>query len=105
MKKGTIAPDFSCFQGLKWRLELDLPGIQFPKLANALGKLGFQSCYPVLFPSVLGYRDDSGHELVMVPRSGRVQLRVHYTVPRKLRKRVAEEIAGRVFKAADDLPP
>jgi len=44
-------------------------------------------------PGVVTFETTEGHILVVVPRTGRVQIRVDYVVPVPQRARVAERLA------------
>ena len=84
-------------------MECDLPGDRFFDLEKGLKQRGFKSILPTLFPSVLGFRDGLGHELILVPKSGRIQIRVHYTTPEKLRKQAARKLAADIMAVVETI--
>jgi hypothetical protein len=59
-------------------------------LVKILSEKGFA---PAPSPGVLRLlRTKEGHEILFVPRTGRVQIRVHYLTPEEGRRLVAERI-------------
>jgi hypothetical protein len=44
--------------------------------------------------AVLEFADPRGHRVVVVPRSGRVQLRIHYLTPLAARREAASALAA-----------
>lgn len=84
-----LTRDLSCFRGLNWRSDLPA-GSDCDELAAALSGRGFVA---VAGPSALRLlRSREGHELLLVPRTGRVQIRVHYLTPQEERRWAAERV-------------
>jgi hypothetical protein len=85
----VLTREVTCIRSLAWRC--DLP-VQLPweRLKDELAASGLTSR-----PAVRGlvrYANPTEDELVLVPASGRVQLRVHYTVPEQERRFAAERL-------------
>lgn len=84
-----LARDQSCFRSLNWRCDLPA-GSDCDRLAATLAEKGFAA---VGGPSAIRtLRSPEGHEVVLVPRTGRVQIRVHYLTPEEERRFVAEGV-------------
>lgn len=80
----------SCFRSLNWRCDLPAGG-DLDALTGALSGAGFtESSSPGGHLRVL--RAAEGHEIVIVPRTGRVQIRVHYLTAEGERRRTAEQV-------------
>lgn len=75
--------DSACCRELNWRTDLP-PKLRPAPVEACLGERGWtsRSCHPVL--RVL--RHPEGHEMAWVVDSGRVQIRVHVTVPQGQRR-------------------
>ncbi|MCA9648839.1 MAG: hypothetical protein KC501_02970 [Myxococcales bacterium] len=91
--------DHGCMHDLQWRLDLP-PGLGTEGLERRLAGHGFVAKAPG--PGVLVFDGCSGHVLVIVPRTGRVQIRVDCGVPRERRPRVAAELAQMLAAARID---
>jgi len=83
--------EHGCCGGLNWRV--DLPAEADPALvAHRLVRMGYTARCEM--PSLKVVRHPDGHEIAIVPRSGRVQLRVYMLTPVADRERVATELAA-----------
>lgn len=82
-----LVRDLSCFRGLNWRCDLP-PGSDCEVLALRLGPAGWTSAPSVA--KLLLLRSAEGHEILLVPRTLRVQIRVHYLTPEAERRLTAE---------------
>lgn len=84
-----LSRDPGCLGQLGWRTELPL-GLDLTRFAEALGNKGFQS--RVCHPTLCLFRNAEGHELVFVPATGRVGIRLHHGTPEAHRVALAEEL-------------
>ncbi len=83
----VLTREATCIRSLAWRCDLPVQ-LSWARLQDELVVSGLVSR-----PTVRGlvrYANVTQDELVLVPASGRVQLRVHYTVPEQERRFVAE---------------
>lgn len=85
--------DPSCARDLLWRLELP-PPLDATHLATRL--LGAGWTERSRFPALHDLEGPEGHRVVIVPRTGRVQLRVSYLVPPEQRATAAAALAARL---------
>lgn len=86
-------PEPGCAGELAWRLELPAGTDLAPRIAGFI-ELGYRvRCMDEVLQVL---RHPEGHELVLVPRTGRVQLRVYARTPRQDRARA-------MLGLADDL--
>ena len=85
-----FARDHSCLRGLNWRTDLP-PGGDLDTLVAALSRAGFARTSTAGSP-LLVLRAPGDHEILIVPRTGRVQIRVHYLTPEPERRGAAEGI-------------
>jgi hypothetical protein len=84
-----LTRDLGCSQSLNWRSDLP-PGSDCDVLVKILSEKGFALAPS---PSMLRLiRSKEGHEILFVPRTGRVQIRVHYLTPEQGRRLVAERL-------------
>jgi hypothetical protein len=84
-----LARDQSCLRSLNWRCDLPA-GSDCDRIAAALAEKGFASTGGSSMFRIL--RSPEGHEIVLVPRTGRVQIRVHYLTPEEERRFAAEGV-------------
>jgi len=91
-----LSLDHGCLRGLSWRLEPASDGA-LERLRPALAGGWVDR---TVMASVWHFEAREGaHQLVIVPSTGRLQLRVHYTVPRAARRSTARELARRLAEA------
>jgi hypothetical protein len=96
-----LTRDFGCLRSLSWRCDLP-PGSDCDVLIGALMEKGFAQ---VPSPSVLRLiRSPEGHEILFVPRTGRVQIRVHYVTPEEERRFCAEQMFALIVRTILGLP-
>lgn len=94
-----VTRDHGCLHGLNWRLEL-APGCTLERLRAGLGDGWIDR---TVMPAVWHLEAVAGgHQLVVVPATGRLQLRVHYGVAREARLDTARAIARALGEAAGD---
>lgn len=82
-----------CYRELSWECELTRRS-DAAELASALAELGY-----VATPNgdwLLELIHPAGQRFVVVPRTGRVQLRLHYDTPAAERRELALSIAAEV---------
>jgi hypothetical protein len=85
----ALTREVTCIRSMAWRC--DLPAnLDWDRLFEQLQASGLSGV-----PAAKGlarFANAGGDELVMVRASGRVQLRVHYTVPEENRRFTAEKL-------------
>ncbi len=85
----VLTREVTCIRSLAWRC--DLPAeLPWERLKNELLASGLSPLSAVR--GLVRFANPGGDELVLVPASGRVQLRVHYTVPEHERRFAAERL-------------
>lgn len=89
-----LSRDPGCLRDLLWRIELPRPQDAGP-LADRLEALGWQENSRV--PQVRDLEGPAGHRLVIVPRTGRIQIRVHYLTALVDRAREASRLHDTVL--------
>lgn len=85
----VLTREVTCIRSLAWRCDLPVQ-IGWERLKEELLRSELKEA-----PTVRGLirlLNQGGDELVLVPASGRVQLRVHYTVPESERRFAAERL-------------
>lgn len=87
--------DHSCMKHLAFRMDLVSPSASATLRAIAL-ELGFVESRPIAGLSKLVCAE--GHEILLVERTGRAQLRVSYMVPHERRRAVAEDVYCRIAR-------
>ena len=85
----ALTREVSCIRSLAWRCDLPV-ATDWAALTAALEAAGLTRRPPVGAMLRFGAPDD--HEIALVPHSGRIQLRVHYTVPEHDRRFAAERL-------------
>lgn len=85
----SLHREVTCVRSLAWRVDLALFD-RWDALVAELCARGMSRAAAI--PGLLRTVTGEGHEMVFVPRSGRVQIRVHYTVPEEDRRRTAERL-------------
>ncbi len=101
--RGTLEQDHGCYFGLSWRCSFD-PPVSPEQLVEGLCAAGWKdnSARNTLLYE-LRHRD--GHTLVIVPRTGRVQLRLNYLVPREQRRVTVDAVFESIIRAIDRFTP
>lgn len=92
----ALSREVSCIRSLAWRCDLPI-ATDWPRLIAALIAGGLAPRTAVRGLYRLG--NDTGDEILLVPASGRVQIRVHYTIPEHERRFAAERLFQRVVYA------
>lgn len=92
----ALSREVSCIRSLAWRCDLPVT-TPWPRLIEALVAGGLHPLTAVRGLYRLG--NDAGDEVLLVPASGRVQIRVHYTIPEHERRFAAERVFQRVVYA------
>ncbi|MEZ4363537.1 MAG: hypothetical protein R3B48_25400 [Kofleriaceae bacterium] len=85
----SLTREVTCLRSLAWRCDLP-PALHWDGLVEQLLQAGLSPVATVA--GLVRLSAVSGDEIVLVPRSGRVQLRVHYTVPEHERRFAAERL-------------
>ncbi len=97
-----LTRDQSCVDRINWRCDLPA-GVSGEALFDCLSKLAdhqVEGPGPLLF--VL--RTPGQHRILIVPRTGRVQIRVSYEVPKLDRRLAAEGVFAALVRALRSLP-
>jgi hypothetical protein len=81
-----------CIRNLQYELFLS-DDVKLPNLADALLTLGFERASSRGLPAIR-LLHQTGHEVLIVPRTRRVQLRVSYVIPKEERPDAAKRIEG-----------
>lgn len=84
-----LSRDFGCRKNLLWRV--DLEGVDVVQLAETLSAEGWRERSSV--PQVRDMESPAGHGVVLVPRTGRIQIRIHYLTPHEDREQAARAVA------------
>jgi hypothetical protein len=87
-----VAPltrEVTCIRSLAWRVDLE-PTQDFDALSRELCARGFATA--VSIAAMRKWTTPEGHEIVIVSRTGRAQIRVHYTIPEEQRRFTAERL-------------
>lgn len=85
-----------CYQKLVWELT-PRDRERATRLAQKLSELGFRD--ESRHPAVREFADPSGHLVVLVPKTGRLQLRIHYLTPVADRREAARALANVLARA------
>lgn len=88
--------DHGCRRDLLWRMELPV-SVDVGALADRLVGEGWRDRSPA--PQVRTLEGPDGHGLVLIPRTGRIQIRVHYLVAHGERFAAAEAVRARVVQS------
>jgi hypothetical protein len=92
----ALTREITCLRSLAWRT--DLPAaVDWPGLGDALEAAGLSRRPPV--GAMQRFATARGDQLSLIPTTGRVQLRVHYTVPEHERRFAAERLFQLLFHA------
>ncbi len=92
----ALTREVSCIRSLAWRCDLPV-ATDWPRLVAALVAAGL-----AVQPASRGLHrlaTPDGDEILLVPGTGRVQLRVHYTIPEHDRRFAAERLFQRLVYA------
>jgi len=93
-----IVRESSCVRDLLWRC--DLPAaVDIESFLGEMRSAGY--LVDSLSPDLRYLKDPTGNVVVVLPRTGRVQIRVCYAVPREQRPATAREVAASVQGALD----
>jgi hypothetical protein len=85
-----------CYQRLVWELTPSNHE-RAARLLQRLPGLGFRD--ESRHPTVREFADPSGHLVVLVPKTGRVQLRIHYLTPVSDRREAARTLGNTLSRA------
>jgi len=92
----ALTREVTCIRSLAWRTDLPV-AIDWPRLGAALEAAGLVRRPPV--GAMQRFATARGDELSLIPTTGRVQLRVHYTVPEHELRFAAERLFQLLFHA------
>ena len=92
----ALSREVTCIRSLAWRTDLPAAA-DWPRLGAALETAGLIRRPPV--GAMQRFATARGDELSLIPSTGRVQLRVHYTVPEHERRFAAERLFQLLFHA------
>jgi hypothetical protein len=85
----ALTREVSCIRSLAWRTDLPI-ATDWRALGDALAAAGLARRSPV--GAMQRFASDAGHEIAAIPATGRIQIRVHYTVPEHDRRFAAERL-------------
>jgi len=88
-----LEPEHGCWARINWRIEMPVQ-TDFARLARQIVASGFEARCDCDMLKVL--RDRDGHEIILVPRTGRTQIRISTLVPEDERPEAAERLFGRL---------
>ncbi len=88
--------DVTCRQDLNWRLYLQADSLAIEDLATALQQKSYRGHITPFYPQVYELHRAEGHVVVLVPKTARIQIRVHYLTPKAERKHVALVLAEEI---------
>ena len=95
-----IEPEDTCIRHLAWRVvPAGDPLAAVSALVEALRAAGWPEERRA--PGLLAFPRPGGHRVLVVPATGRVQIRLHYTVPEAERPAAAQAILAELAAAAD----
>ncbi|MBI5507996.1 MAG: hypothetical protein HY903_04515 [Deltaproteobacteria bacterium] len=94
----TLELDHGCFHDLTWRLTLTTPDPDVSTLVQRLVAGGWNT--ETRLQTVVYVESPHGHVLVVIPATGRLQLRLHYTTPGEARARTAHAVAADIDRLA-----
>lgn len=86
----SLRPDRSCIKFLLWRYELP-EHVDVVRFAAYVEREGWTAQTNSVLP-LHTLTHEHGHRLIIVPATRRVQLRLHYMVPREHREAYAQRI-------------
>lgn len=89
----------SCYRNLNWEC-VGGTREQAVALAAALPALGYVDESYDAFVRIFSSEDD--HTIVLIPRTGRIQIRIHYLTPTDTRADAAAEVMFLLRHALDD---
>ncbi|RDV37503.1 hypothetical protein DV096_13400 [Bradymonadaceae bacterium TMQ3] len=94
----NLRKDRACIDDLLWRL--DLPeDTDLTRLPDALREVGLTRRGQASSLPMWVFFSAEDHRLLVVPATGRLQLRVHYATPRDTRRNAARALAEQVARA------
>ena len=85
----TLSREIACIRSLAWRTDLPTT-VDWGALGAALEASGLVRLAPV--GKMQRFGSATGGEIALIPVTGRVQLRVHYSVPEHGRRFAAERL-------------
>jgi hypothetical protein len=92
----TLTREVTCIHALAWRCDLPVAS-NWRALAGELAAGGLIPRAPL--GGVFRFGSATGDEVLLVSTTGRVQFRVHYSVPQHARKYAAERLFQRLVHA------
>ncbi len=80
-----------CFRNIRWMLDLEEETVE--DFIEKIKKSSlFRETVSPLGDRLLRFKDNDGNEIIVVPSTGRTEIRLHYLIPESERKAKAEEI-------------
>lgn len=92
----VLTRDPACFRALSWVIELVDPITDWDEFHSRLLAKGW--CESTRLPRLWDLRQPEGHRLVVIPGTGRLQLRLHFLVPADERRAKALGLAEHLAK-------
>ncbi len=89
-----------CIKGLKWRGDVPCDRSSIELMLRYLRSLGFHETSPDFAQGrFLSFASPAGHDVLLVPATGRIQIRLDRLTPESDRALVAKEVAVVLAKA------
>lgn len=101
-KSAVLKAASCCYKQLSWEYEI-ADRVNARELARELPNHGFVD--ESRLDAVREFRASEGHAIVLIPKTGRLQIRVHYLTPLSDRKAVAQKVAALLEQLLSGLEP
>lgn len=75
MNDVIITKETSCFNNLRWRIFLETK-IPFEQFVDSMIEIGYTEINHPLFPKVIEIKHRTGHHIIFIPKTNRIQLKL-----------------------------
>ena len=86
----------SCFNHLRWRINIQRK-ISFEEFIAQLTQINYHEKVHPLFPKIIEMQHNSGHRIIFVPKTNRIQLKLSVDSVEKQRIEQAKQIAQTIL--------
>jgi hypothetical protein len=93
-----LSQDSGCVYGLVWRVQIE-PPYGGAALCSVLATHGWRTCFEL--GDLLALVNSGGHQVLLLRRTERVQIRLNYVTPRQQRHSAAYEVFEELIHAAN----
>ena len=90
-----IRRESSCFSNLRWRVDIAKP-IAYECFIKQLQKIGYAEKSHPLFPKIIEMTHNSGHAVLFVPATNRIQIKLNLDSCENTRIESAQDIARQI---------